>query len=402
MSQILLRSLFRCQESRKKKVESKKQKAEKLVGLNSTRMKKLHNIPSIAIALFAGLSLLCCESEEPFREVGIDNFWEVAEPDSQQMDAAALNELGSKVSAMEGVYSFLIIRNGKIVHEQYLNGANPRSLLHIRSITKRITATLTGIAIDQGHVDSVDIGIANFFPEITNSGAGQGWEGVSVYHLLNMVSGMDWVEETELNSYDNNRSDPLKFIFGKNITHIPGTYYSYNTPGTHLLSYIIERAYGGRVAPYAEVNLLYPLGIRGYRWEADGNGVKSGGAGLELTARDLAKIGLLYLQDGKWGEQQIVSEEWIHQCFDDVIALDNLEGDHLPGISIGQTWWTREINGVRVHYGDGYGGQILMLIPQHEIVIVMNRSYRIEGGKNAAAFESFFSQILPGVLESVL
>lgn len=357
---------------------------------------------SVLVAWVVFLSS-CEEEEDPesFREVPQDSFWEVATPASQQMDEVALQELREMVGKLEGVYSFLVVRNGKIVHEQYHNGAKQSSLLHTRSITKRITATLIGIGIDQGNIAGQNIHISNFFPEIASPGTGEGWDQITIYHLLNMVSGMDWVENDDLDEYENNLNDPLKFIFGKDILHEPETYYSYNTPGIHLLSHVVERTSGNGVTDFAEANLFDPLGILGYEWEEDGGGVKRGGAGLELTARDLAKIGLLYLQNGQWQGQQIISEEWIDQCFNHVIPLDIIEGDHLPGISIGQTWWTRDVAGERIHYGDGYGGQILLLVPEHEIVIVMNRAYKVDGGRNNAAFDSFFNQVLPGVLDSM-
>lgn len=357
------------------------------------------------IFLFSLVFLASCDEEddpESFRDVPPDTFWEVATPASQQMDETALQELASIVGKLDGVYSFLIVRNGKIVHEQYHNGAKQTSLLHTRSITKRITGTLVGIGIDNGNIAGQNAHIFNFFPEITNQGSGQGWDQVTVYHLLNMVSGMDWVENDDLDEYENNLNDPLKFIFGKDIVHEPETYYSYNTPGIHLLSHIVERTSADGVTDFAEKNLFDPLGIPGYEWEEDGGGVKRGGAGLELTARDQAKIGLLYLQNGEWQGQQIVSEEWIDQCFNQAISLDIIDGDHLQGISIGQTWWTRDVAGERIHYGDGYGGQILLLVPEHEIVIVMNRAYKVDAGRNNAAFESFFTQVFPAVLDSVL
>src|SRR5687767_1654796 len=121
------------------------------------------HMKSIACTLLALLCLFgliflssCDEDPEPFREIPQDTFWEIATPSSQQMDEDALKELEATVSKLENVYSFLIIRNAKIVHEQYHNGAKSNTLLHTRSVTKRITATLVGIGIDQGHIDNTD------------------------------------------------------------------------------------------------------------------------------------------------------------------------------------------------------------------------------------------------------
>jgi CubicO group peptidase (beta-lactamase class C family) len=353
----------------------------------------------IGLALVVGCG---DESQDPLPEVPLDTFWEVSSPAEQQMDQAVLDELRSDVRDMANVYSLLIVRNGKIVHEQYHNGANMNSLLHVRSITKRITAALVGIGIDEGYIDGLQMPIADLFPEIAEPGTGGGWNAVNVFHLLNMVSGMDWNEESELDDYEKNQNAPLQYIFARDIVHEPGTYYAYNTPGVDLLSYIIERSYGEHLGVLTEQKLFDPLGIQGYEWEAAGNEVKRGGTGLELTARDQAKIGLLFLQNGSWLGDHLVPSGWITQSFDNPLSLDDVEGDHLPGLSIGHTWWTREIEGVTIHYGDGYGGQILMLIPEHNIVVVMNRLYDVDAAKNNAAFSEYFDQILPAILNSVL
>jgi len=341
------------------------------------------------------------ENQDPLPEVPLDNFWEVTSPALEQMDEAVLDELGADVKEMENVFSFLIIRNGKIVHEQYHNGANKNSLLHVRSITKRVTSALVGMGIDEGYVEGLQMPLINVFPEIAEPGTGEGWDDVTLYHLLHMVSGMEWNEENEFDDYQNNQNAPLQYIFARDIVHEPGTYYGYNTPGIDLLSYVVERSYGEHLADFTEQRLFDPLGILGYEWEASGNEVKRGGTGLELTARDQAKIGLLFLQNGNWDGDPIVPSEWIGQCFNNTLSLDGIQGDHIPGISIGHTWWTREIEGVTLHFADGYGGQMLMLIPEHDVVIVMNRLYQVDATKNNEAFNSFFNQILPAVLESV-
>lgn len=357
--------------------------------------------------LFTGLIVLSimlgCDDEnvDPLTEVPLDTFWEVSAPADQQMDGQALEELREEVRDMPNVYSLLVIRNGKIVHEQYHNGANKNTLLHIRSITKRVTATMMGIGIDEGYIEGYPEPITSFFPEIASAG-GEGWDQINLYHLLHMISGMDWDEGEDLNDYQNNQNQPLEFIFGRDIIHEPATYFAYNTPGTDLLSYVIERSYTRHLDELTDEKLFAPLGILGYEWEAAGNGVKRGGVGLELTPRDLAKIGLLYHNFGTWDGQAIISLSWRNLCFDDALSLDGIEGDHADGLSIGNTWWTREFNGIKTHYADGYGGQMLMIVPEYDIIIVMNREWNVSENQNSEAFNEFFQIVLPGVLESVL
>ena len=124
--------------------------------------------------------------------------------------------------------------------------------------------------------------------------------------------------------------------------------------------------------------------------------------GIQLTARDLAKFGLLYHNNGNWQGDPIVPSGWVNLCFDDPLSLENIEGDHADGLSIGNTWWTREFYGVNTQYADGYGGQMLMIVPEHDIIIVMNRVWNVSTNQNAKAFDEFLVTVLPAILDSVL
>src|SRR6188768_269882 len=121
----------------------------------------------IVLSVFLG-----CDDESNTKllsEVPMDNFWEVSAPADQQMDPQVLEDLRVKVRDMPNVYSFVIVRNGKIVHEQYHGGATMNTLLHLRSITKRITALFVGIGIDEGYIEGYEEPLTNFFPEISAS-----------------------------------------------------------------------------------------------------------------------------------------------------------------------------------------------------------------------------------------
>jgi CubicO group peptidase (beta-lactamase class C family) len=366
-------------------------------------MKFLQRQMGLKVALIVLAIFLGCDDEgnEPLPEVPIDTFWEISAPADQQMDAQALEDLRVQVRDMPNVYSLLVVRNGKLVHEQYDNGANKNTLLHIRSITKRITSFLMGVAIDEGYVEGYEEPLTNFFPEIS-AATGEGWDAVNLYHLLHMISGMDWDEEDDYSDYEGHLSDPLSYTFGRDIVYEPGTFFTYNTPGIDLLSIVLERAYNKELADLTQEKIFGPLGILGYEWQEMSYGVERGGTGLELTARDLAKFGLLHRQYGHWQSDQLVTSGWISLCFEDALSFDGIDGNHGAHNSIGNTWWTREFNGVTVNYADGYGGQMLMLIPEHNIIIVMNRNYDVGAAENTKAFNEFFDTVLPGVLESVL
>ena len=341
-----------------------------------------------------------------------DNFWKVVTPSSQNMNENIIGGLGSLVGSLKNVKSFLIIRNGKIVHEQYLNGATQDSLLNICSITKRITSSLIGIAIDKKMISSINKPISGYFPEIAYVGADPQWNNITIYHLINMISGMNWIEVMDLPAFEStfNNPNPLPMTFSRNIVNQPGTIFSYNSPSVHLLSYVLERSTKKSVIDFANKNLFGPLKIQNFKWQADGNHVKNGAANLYLTARNLAKIGLLYLHDGMWQYQHVISKRWIDASLRTPINLDTLQGSYLatgpnmvskPGMNMGNTWWTMNFMGETIHYGDGYGGQLLVLIPKYQIIVVMNRLDTVSIQDNIDAFGEFFSQVLPMVIASI-
>lgn len=337
----------------------------------------------------------CKDNGVGFDEIPEDTFWETATPSSQQMNEEKIQELESTLQEADGLYSFLVIRNGKIISETYLNGASGNALLHLRSVTKSVTGLLTGINIYNGPLESEDLLITDFFSEIPE---GSGWENVKVYHLLNMITGMDWEEELDLQEYENHLNNPLLYIFSQPIIYTPGTVYQYNSTSSHLLSYIIQRTAGINPGNFAQSTLWNPLGVNGFNWETDGNGIERGGAGLELTARDLAKIGLLFLQNGEWEGQQMVSDNFINETLNNPLNLE----DYSAFGERRNFWWTRKIRNTDIHYTDGYGGQVLLIAPEFNLIIVTNRKYRVDGEINRNAFDEFFNELLPAVLDSII
>jgi CubicO group peptidase (beta-lactamase class C family) len=198
--------------------------------------------------------------------------------------------------------------------------------------------------------------------------------------------------------------------FSRNIIHEPGTIFSYNSPSVHLLSYILERSSKKCINEFAQKNLFAPLKIQNFYWQSDGNGVNNGAANLYLRPRDLAKIGLLYMQNGMWQNRRVISSKWVDACLKNPINLDSLQGSYLssgpemvskPGLSVGYTWMTMNFMGETIHYGDGYGGQVLVLIPKYNVIVVMNREENVSLGDNISAFNEFFYQVLPMVMASI-
>lgn len=231
-------------------------------------------------------------------------------------------------------HSLLIYKDDKLVLENYFTGrdnlwgqdigiiAHSDSTLHdVRSISKSIVSACVGIAIDQGKIKSVDEKVFNFFSEYDTLRNG-GKEELTIKHLLTMTSGLDWNEEVPYDNPENseiqmdNSKDGIEFVLSRKLVATPGTEWKYNGGTTALLGEIIRRVSGQNVYEFAKKHLFSPMGITISEWtNSTGTTIPAAASGLRLRSRDLLKFGILYLNEGKWQGQQIVSADWIRQSF---------------------------------------------------------------------------------------
>ena len=168
----------------------------------------------------------------------------------------------------------------------------------IRSITKSVTGTLIGMAIDDGLL-SLDSTLGEVIPDLIPADADPLTPTITVENLLTMTSGWDWDIHADYPTPDRRRQ--LQPAHAQPAGRLqPGSFYAYNTGGSHLLSVIVEAVTGERTIQYADKRLFGPIGINRPRWQRSPEGPVCGGFGLELTARDLARFGLLALRSGEW------------------------------------------------------------------------------------------------------
>ena len=254
-----------------------------------------------------------------------DDWIAVGLPDDVGMDSLKLDGLIQKTQRgdFKNIHSILVIKDGKLVVEQYFNGFHRGDLETLRSATKSITSILVGIAIDKGLISSVNERIERFFPEYAQS-----WDErkrpITVRDLLTMTAGFDWDQSSLANPGDPSNhgsesemersDDMIKFVLQRPMRDIPGTRFEYNSGATILLAGILQKSSGMQVDEFARRNLFAPLGIeRVDWWRQKRDGMPLTHAGLFLRPIDMAKIGYLVLNDGKWNGRQIVSEQWISQ-----------------------------------------------------------------------------------------
>lgn len=321
--------------------------------------------------------------------------WRVSSPEEQGMDSSILDNIEKIMTknSVNYIDSITIIRNGYIVYDSFFSYYNYSDLHILNSITKSVTSILIGIANHTGFITNLDEPVVNIFSNRTFANMNAQKEAISIQDLLEMRSGLEWnapglfseypihhldyefhsnytnsFEYWSLNPADDDAKmvtsdDWVQFVLDKPMEDDPGTVFKYNTGVSHLLQVIIKNKTGMDPQTFAEDYLFIPLNITNYHWWKDPQGVIIGGYGLWLHPHDIAKLGYLYLHNGSWGGQTIVPEDWVRQSVT----------PHSAGY--GFQWWINTKAGY--FRGLGIGGQILLVHPKKNLVVVItSTNYR--------------------------
>jgi len=261
--------------------------------------------------------------------------------------------------------AFLVIRNDTIQYEKYFKGYDRESIVPSFSMAKSVTSILIGCAIDEGLIKSVEEPITNYIPELKKNG----FEKVSIKHLLQMTSGIDFNE-----SYFNPFGDAASFYYGLNLRkqigkmklkNESGKKFEYVSGNTQLLGLVLERALQGKtITKYLQEKLWTTLGMEyDASWSIDRkkNGLEKTFCCLNACARDFAKIGRLYKNKGNWNGKQIVSEKWVEES----TKLDTTNGS----VKYYQyQWWLPTPN--EDFMAEGILGQFVYVNPSKDLIIV--------------------------------
>jgi CubicO group peptidase (beta-lactamase class C family) len=322
-----------------------------------------------------------------------DDGWETASLVSVGMNETPLLNLLDQLKKTEDhkIHSLLIIKDGKLVFEEYFpgekfnlaqytgeTGFDREDTHNLCSATKSFTSALIGIAIDKGFIQSVDQKVFDFFPEysyILNSTPEKG--DMTVEDLLTMRSGLQWDDET-YPYYDPRNdmsrmftsSDPIRYILLKPLIETPGTFFAYRNCNTNVLGAIVGKASGERLDVFSENYLFSKLGITDFEWQMINNNVVFCSGDLRLRPRDMAKFGYLFLNGGIWKGEQIVSPQWINASTFKHNHLSNYWNDY-DGYAY-QWWLWENINGINFYAfsASGWGGQRIIVSPDLKLVIV--------------------------------
>jgi CubicO group peptidase (beta-lactamase class C family) len=345
-----------CLPSRKMLVKSKSVNA--LLNVMPKLCRRVLRVSLLVVLLFLGLCGPIAADKFPSAS------WKTASPESQGLDSAVLAEALDYVRTKSvPLHSFLIVRNGVVVLDAYFYPYSGREGHDVASVTKSFTSAAIGIAMEQGYIKSVDQKVLSLLP-LASADADPRRQSLSIRHLLTMTSGLDCDTEGGEKALQAMRhsADWAAFALALPMRAEPGSQYAYCSCNNHLLSSILTAATGKSLLEFAQKNLFQPIGITDVIWPADPNGRTHGWGDLHLHPHDMARLGLLYLNQGRWADAQIVPADWVRESSKAIVTVRE-------GVGYGYSWW---INTARppIFEAVGRGGQRIAVLPKENIVVV--------------------------------
>jgi len=333
----------------------------------------------------------------------LEDGWETTPLEAVGIDSKRILEMTDRIlqRQYENIHSLLIVKDGKLVFEEYFYGFE-RSRRHpVHSITKAITSTMIGIAKEKGLINRLDDPLYTFLPEFDTLLHTGPKARITLYHLLTMTAGLEW-DESSYNYWDSHNSvnamgrsgDCLKYVLGKPVQDTPGTRFVYNSGLFVTLGEVLRTRSSLPAYKFAEQYVFAPLGISNYTWEAYSDGRIRTDGGLHLLPRDMAKIGLMFIHNGLYKDTQVVTKDWMQ------VSSQRLRECNGP-----QYWdhWSPHmefINGspVLTYRAGGFGGQLIVGVPSLDLVVVSTAGNFFPGQPTWQVSDLMNQYILPSIL----
>jgi len=322
--------------------------------------------------------------------------WRNADPQTLGINPTDLLPLRQSAQEDERIHSLLLARSGYIVFEEYYHGWSANKYHNVNSITKSVTSALVGIALREKLISALDQSIFTFFPEYASLGEQENRKAIHLHHLLSLTSGFQFLGDIDTGGVDTflEHTVSVENILRRSVVHEPGQVFSYDDLDVHLLSLILTRVTGMSTANFAHTMLFEPLGIwrdeegRPFPWKhglasadaphpwglwneqddllwsVDRHGQTIGAFGLQLTTRELAKLGHLYLRQGKWDGQQIIPAEYVQASLRPYSQTGR-------GTDYGYCWYLPPDRRPGTFLAIGFGGQFLACFPDLDLIFAM-------------------------------
>ena len=345
------------------------------------------------------------------------NGWLASSAEQEGLDPAPLRDLVTR--AQSGTFGntdrLVVVRNGKLVLDErfprdyrevsrgkqspigcgidackdsaqinHYNYLHPTyhpwwqgSDLHtLQSVTKSVAATVIGVAMQRGAIRNVQTPLLSFFGAYDLSRVDERLRKATLADLLTMRSGIEWhetdrpLDSTNTTFQLEQSRDWIRFTLAQPLDSDPGTKWAYNSGGSELMAEVIRSATKTPADDYAKRYLFTPLGITSFHWKRTPTGHPDTEGGLYLNALDLAKIGQLYLDDGVWRGTRLLPAGWAREAT--ARHVDHVAPANVNSPGYGYQWWRYDRRGTDIWAGNGFGGQFLIIVPQHRVVAVAN------------------------------
>lgn len=303
------------------------------------------------------------------------NGWRASPAADQGVDEAALDAVdGRAVAEVPAISALLAVRHGSLIFERLYGGYDGKQPINVRSVTKSVTGTLAGIALRETMLAGLNTRTGDVIPERIPEGADPRVADITLWQWLTMTSALQWDATGDWQRLLA-APDWVAMTLGLPVVGIPGETYVYNTGGSHVLGVMVAAAAGKPLEAFAQEALFAPLGIEPGDWMRSPQDEVSAGSGLELTPRDMAKLGYLYLRNGAWDGEQLIDP-----AYAEAATTWQSAGDATGGwASYGYQWWVTATDaGYPAYFALGYGGQHIYVVPALDLVVVAAIERRVD------------------------
>jgi len=335
----------------------------------------------LQIIILIAFSLLCsCSKEEEevysWQPLELGDGLLISSAVEQGLDSLMLDKTYLRAQKLDNLYSLLILKNGYLVAEGYFNGLTVNDARRTASVTKSITSALTGIAIRENLILDTDQRLKDYFPEIDWESADARKSEITVEQILQMRSGYPWEEFDGYMDPLNRTNDWIPFLEEFPLMHDPGTQFGYSNFTAHMMAIIIARCADQSLLEFAREHLFDEMGISVQSWPMDRHGYYYGSGDISITPRSMAKFGQLYLDEGIWNDIQLVPAEWVERSLT-IYSSSTYSGDictHITDLKYGYLWWTGTSGNHQIWFAWGFGGQMIAIVDELDLVVVTTAS----------------------------
>ncbi len=324
-------------------------------------------------------------------------------------DRNLIEKLNTKIAQnyFKKITSITVIKDGQLLLEEYFNGADRETLHDMRSVGKTMASTIMGIAINEGYIKNDKQTLKEFYDLTAYQNYSKSKEQVTLKSLLTMSSGFEG-SDMNANSAGNEEnmyptSDWVKFALDLPMdkTKTIGKNWDYFTAGAVVLGDILNKNVPNGLEKYADKKLLKPLGIKLYKWQYTPTNVPNTAGGFQMNSLDNARWGQLYLDNGRFNDQQIIPESWVQSSLTKYLAIPNRDNEYYGYLLWNKTY---SVNNQQIesYYASGNGGNKIMIFKDIGVVIVITATAYNQAYAHFQSDEIIEKYILPAIINAAI